>query len=145
MSAITEVTMSVGATLSVSTTVGGSYTALAGVTDFDAKQKRGTSDVSFLVDQIMRKKPKGRLDLGEITLNLIYGMTQYNALNGYMQAGTQIYGKITLPDASVAGPFFFHFTQQDLKVPKDDPVECAVTLDVSADPANAALLPFTPG
>lgn len=145
MAAADEITMSVGASLSVCATIGGTYTVVAAVKSFKNKIKRGTSDASFITDVVARKKPKGRYDVGELTVEVLYGKTQYAALNGYMTAGTQLYWKITLADGSVAGPLFGALTETDLDVPEDDPVTSSITIDLGIDPTGGATGAFTAG
>jgi hypothetical protein len=141
MSAATEITMSQGASLTVSTTIGGSYTAVGGVQTIKHTGKRGTSDASVLADTMMRKKPKGRGDPGEITVGLQYGRTQFNTLWGYWHAGTQVYWKITVSDGSVLGPFFGHISDETLEIPSDDPITSPITIDCSLEGSET----FTPG
>jgi hypothetical protein len=141
MSAATEITMSQGATLTVSTTIGGVYTAVGGVQTIKWKGKRGTSDVSVLADLQMRKKPKGRGDPGEITVGLQYGRTQFNTLFGYFHAGTQVFWKINTAEASVLGPFFGHIIDMEEDVPSDDPITSPITIDCSNEGSET----FAPG
>jgi hypothetical protein len=141
MSAVTEITMSQGATLTVCTTIGGSYTSVGGVKTIKWKGKRGTSPVPVLADTKIRKKPKGMGDPGELTVGLQYGKTQFATLFGYFNAGTQVYWKITGADSSVLGPFYGHISDMELDIPEDDPITSPITIDCSNEGSEA----FTPG
>lgn len=141
MSAYAEITMSQGAALTVSTTIGGSYTSVGGAKTIKWKGKRATSDVTVLADSQMRKKPKGIGDPGEITVGVQYGKTQFNILFGYFHAGTQVYWKITEADGSVLGPFFGHISDMELDIPENDPITAPITIDCSSEGSES----FTPG
>jgi hypothetical protein len=136
MSDVTEITMSVGSTITWSATAGGSYAQLGGITSFKRKKKRGTSDASLLTDTKMRKKPKGRLDLGSLECQMLYGKTAYALMDGWMNAGTMIFLKLNSAEGSSSGPIAAFMSDEELDCPADDPIQSPVTFDLSNEGAD---------
>lgn len=137
-----EITMSVGASLSYSTTAGGSYTTAVGVRTIRWAGSRPSANVSALADTSMVYKRKRR-DPGTLTCDCIYQKTQYNALFDIHLAGTEYYWKITGADASVLGPFFGHISEFGLDIPEDDPLTFPLTIQASG--GGTATEDFIPG
>jgi heme/copper-type cytochrome/quinol oxidase subunit 2 len=125
---------SYNATLSYSTTSGGSYTAVGEVIDYTHNAKAGSSNVTHLTSQNahMEKKPK-MVDPGSITFTCNFVKTVYEVLyDTIFKTRTQYYWKITLPDNSTLTPFHGHISDISLVVPDDDRITCDVTIDITS-------------
>lgn len=125
---------SYGSTLSMSDTSGGSYTAVSEVINYDFSAKVGSSNVTHLTSDTatMEKKPKFR-DPGAITFECNFYKTQFATLYTAFTGRAQKFWKITLPDASILGPFKAHISDIKLNVPDDDRITNSITLDISND------------
>lgn len=138
-----EVTASVGGSLTMSSTVGGSYTTVAGVKTIKFTSKRDSSDASALANTVTIKKPKGRRDNGTISMDIVYGKTQYATLYALHVAGTIAFFKIVLADGSVSGPWAGHFSAYGLELPDNDIVMVPAEIDLTG--GQSADGGFTPG
>lgn len=139
--ASTETEMSYSATLSYSTTSGGSYTVLGGVKNVKWDGKKPAADASALEDTTVVRMPK-RTDLGTISGDGLFRKTQFAILFTAWTANTKYYWKLTSAGGSVLGPFYGNINDLSLDFADDEPVMSSFSIETSGVAGSSPT--FTP-
>lgn len=125
-------TMSVGSTLSMADTAGGSYTVVAGVRNVRWRGTAGSANASALADEIVIKLPK-RKDFGDLSCGCFFDKTQFNTLYDLWYSRAKKYFRITTADGSVLGPLYGFVAELGQDVPDNDPIASDLVIAVSGD------------